>query len=112
VSQKGGTDRLEKRWTPELQELEHRGDDENAAADEPGRELRPHRESEEAPEDHVEEAACVRAHPDFSGARVELGGEAGRRNDRENQENTKPHGDMTPALFGGPTADRSSAASR
>jgi hypothetical protein len=100
VAQEGGPNCLEKRGMPELQELEDRGDDENGAAHEPGRELWPYGESEEAPEDHVEEAARVSVHPDFSGACVELGGEADRHDDCKNEEKAKPHGDMTPALFG------------
>ena len=39
-------------------------------------------------------------HPNFSGACVELGGEADRNDDRNNEEKARPHGDMTPALFG------------
>ena len=90
---------------PELQALEDRGDDENGTAHQPGRELRPYGESQEAPEDHVEEAARMTVYPGLSGSRVELGGETGGHDDGENQEKAKPHGDMTPARCGRPAAD-------
>jgi len=97
MAQKGGPDRLEERRMPELQDLEDRGDDENGASHPPGRELRPYGESQEAPEDHVEEAACVTVYPGLSGSRVELGGETGGHNHGENQEKAKPHGEIIPA---------------
>lgn len=99
VAEKGGPNRLEKRRMPELQELEHRSDDENDGGHPPGRELRPYRESQEAPEDHVEEAPCVTVYPALSGPPVELGGEAEGYDDGENQEKAKPQGNHTPSMW-------------
>jgi hypothetical protein len=77
-----------------VQDLEQRGEDADHAAAEPGRELRPERESEEAPEDHVEEAACMIVYPRLSGACVELGGEAQGHDHGENEKKARPHGEI------------------